>query len=117
MKQSISLVIMIMSIFVWTACGNGGASGAAEAVNTDGFILTDVGGGMKKAVKESAKKGQLSEEGYLKGGGKEGNWMTYHEKNGMPAIIQSYRNGKKDGAYIKLDDRGQMTEKGSFLNG
>ncbi|MEZ5046861.1 MAG: hypothetical protein R2831_07700 [Chitinophagaceae bacterium] len=40
------------------------------------------------------EKGQIVEEGYLVDHLLDGQWTTFHD-NGFPAIITSYRKGKK----------------------
>lgn len=107
-------LLLVISI---AACQNeGGEKAPAKGADWSGYQMQDLGSGMKMASKKNAK-GELLEEGSVSNGSKDGNWVTYHTKNGIPATITGYSNGVKNGSFVKINDRGNFEEIASFSNG
>ena len=57
-----------------------------------------------------------SEQGSFKNGKRDGAWVTYHE-NGQLQSKGNYKNGKWDGAWVYYHDHGQFWSKGNYKNG
>lgn len=112
-------LIYIIVIACLAACNNPSESGSntssAAGADWSGYEMNDLGSGLKRATKND-KKGVLIEEGTVNNGNKEGNWVTYHPKNGIPATITSYSNGVKNGPFIKVNERGNFEEVARFAN-
>lgn len=75
------------------------------------------GGGKSEHKVEKNDKGDMIAEGDLRGGEKDGAWITYHTKNGMVESVITYDMGTPHGAFIKINDSGYITEKGVYNNG
>ena len=56
------------------------------------------------------------EQGSIKNGKREGAWVRYHE-NGQLGYKENYKNGKLEGAEVWYWDNGQLRHKGNFKNG
>ena len=56
------------------------------------------------------------EQGYLKKGLREGEWVSYHE-NGQLQWIGTYKNGKKESEWVEYHDDGKLRSKGHWKNG
>lgn len=114
-------LIYIIAIVCLAACNNPGEGGssapgpASGSTDWSGYEMLDIGSGLQHATKVDGK-GVLVEEGTVSGGAKSGNWLTYHSKNGIPATITGYSNGAKNGAFVKLNDRGNFEEVAHFAN-
>lgn len=108
-----------MLLFLLSACGNAGSEGSGKVSSGTGdwaaYDLLDADNGVQIASKKD-EKGKLVEEGVLVGGQKDGEWVTYHTKNGIPATITNYSNGQKNGPMIKINDRGTFEELSHFVN-
>jgi len=56
------------------------------------------------------------EQGRLKNGEEEGEWVEYHD-NGQLMSKVSYKNGEEEGKWIAYYDNGQLWQKGGWKNG
>ncbi len=115
-------MFMVMA-FTLTACQQPGGSssnaGKSKAASTSlsGYDVTDYGNGWKKAVKLD-NNGKVTEEGDLNGNDQKiGTWLTYHPRKELLQSMTTYKDGVKNGAYIKADDRGSISEKAYYNNG
>jgi hypothetical protein len=55
-------------------------------------------------------------QGSYKNGKKEGAWVFYHE-NGQLRFKENFKNGELDGAWVSYYENGQLRSKGNFKNG
>ncbi|MGB1242584.1 MAG: toxin-antitoxin system YwqK family antitoxin [Chitinophagales bacterium] len=117
------IISLCLIVSLLTACGeNTGKTSAAKSipVKAGNFQLTPYPGlgGLQKAVKKDAQD-NIEEEGDLLNGEREGTWVTYHKgiKSHLMEGVTAYRKGIKHGAYLKMDNRGSLTEKGYYVNG
>lgn len=101
MKNLFFVLFVVASL---TACDNGTTN------NTSG------NGKLEHKVEKNAD-GKVITEGDLMGGEKQGTWITYHTKNGLVESVVAYNNGVPHGAFIKINDKGYITEKGVYNNG
>lgn len=121
-STNILLTCFITSLCLFGACSedsNRVSSSTSESL--EGFELASYAnmGGLQRATKKDAQ-GKLLEEGDLLNGQKEGTWLVYHTKANQKHIvgsITSYRNGKKHGSIVKINDRGNLTERAQYVNG
>lgn len=102
MKNLFFVLFVICGLF---AC-NGGASSSASAGS----------GKIENKVEKDADDKTIAEGG-LMNGEKHGTWITYHKKNGMVESVIAYNQGIPHGAFIKINDKGYITEKGIYDNG
>jgi antitoxin component YwqK of YwqJK toxin-antitoxin module len=106
MKNILFLCLATLCI----SCGkNSGQmqSKPATTPNMQGFTVTDFDNGIQKATKKDAS-GVVVEEGELLQNLKNGTWVTYHPKDSRIKTISNYINGKKNGVYLELNDRGSV---------
>ncbi|MEZ4884485.1 MAG: toxin-antitoxin system YwqK family antitoxin [Chitinophagales bacterium] len=121
MKNNL-IISFCLVISLLTACGGGSNTAAPKpaAVQAGDYALTPYSGmaGMQKAVKVGAQE-NIEEEGDLLNGQREGTWATYHKgvKSHLLESVTNYRNGVKHGLFLVMDDRGNITEKGFYVNG
>ncbi len=111
MKKLYLLTVLFASLFLF-ACGGGNASQTSTAVpatspDLAGFTVQDFGNGIQKANKKD-DSGTVVEEGELINNLKNGTWVTYHPKDSRIKSITNYINGKKNGVYLELNDRGSV---------
>jgi len=62
-----------------------------------------------EAVQLMDTSGNVVEEGFMKNNKLDGVWTTYHP-TGFPATTTSFRNGKKNGSYIRVGRDGYLEE-------
>ncbi|MCZ6522144.1 MAG: hypothetical protein O6848_11675 [Bacteroidetes bacterium] len=58
-------------------------------------------------------QGNITGQGDYNMGFREGTWTEFHP-NGFPQFITSYVNGRKQGLWMSLDNRGQLLERAYF---
>ena len=56
------------------------------------------------------------EQGSFKNGKRDGAWVFYHQ-NGQLWYEGNYKNGKEEGAFISYSEYGQLSSKGNYKNG
>ena len=56
------------------------------------------------------------EQGSFKNGKRNGAWVFYHQ-NGQLWYEGNYKNGKEEGAFISYSEYGQLSSKGNYKNG
>ena len=56
------------------------------------------------------------EQGSFKDGKREGAWIYYH-RNGQLQLKGNYKNGQKEGAWVDYWENGQLQLKGNYKNG
>ncbi len=61
------------------------------------------------------RSNQLAEKGKFNYGLKDGTWKKWNE-NGVIKLIESWKNGERDGIYIAYDSLGNKTNKGYYNN-
>ena len=120
MNYRLLISIFLLSSILVSCGGSGSSAPAPKAVQSGDYALTDYDGmnGLKRAVKKDAQD-NIQEEGDLLNGQRESTWLTYHKgvKSHLPESSTTYRNGLKHGLFLKMDDRGNITEKGFYVNG
>ncbi len=98
MKNYFWVLLLILAVACQPSGGDeGAASGSLERSSTE-------------------ENGKLLGEGYLRGGEKDGTWITYHKRNGLVESVIGYKNGSKEGPYMKADDKGSVTERGFYVS-
>ena len=103
MKQTLTLALLFF-IGVFQSCNNGSNSGSAVG-EIEGYELVDYPNNVIKAYKKSGNR--IIEEGFLVGGKKTGSWTVYHADM-RPRQIYHYVDGKLDGAFYEISERGQI---------
>ena len=58
----------------------------------------------------------VESQGSFKNGKREGAWVYYHD-NGQLWFKSNFKNGKEEGAYVRYYDNGQLDTKGNLKNG
>ena len=107
-------VITTVALF---SCGNSSNGGGGAAMNLDGFISEDLGGGVTRVYKKSGD--DFSEIGFLSGGVKNGVWVTYYDGKEVGKIktATSFSNGQLNGPHYEFNNRGQIDIETNYANG
>ncbi len=106
---------MILISLLWS-CNQSSQQGAApvasapesETVDTNAFVLIEVAGSPALRAERRDAEGKLLEEGYLLDGKRNGTWVTYHERSGLPRQVISYVNDKYEGIFLEYNERGYL---------
>lgn len=111
------LAVALLHLF---ACGqNDNNNNRTPNMNpTQGYELSTLpnSGGIQNAVKRTADKQKILEEGHLINQKREGTWLTYFASNGMIETLNSYRGGQKNGVSLRFNEAGTIVEKATYLN-
>ncbi len=99
MKNYLWVLLLVVLVGCQPADGGGQSAGS---------------GSLERSSNE--ENGKLLGEGYLRGGEKDGSWITYHKRNGLVESVVGYRNGLRQGPYMKADDKGSVTERGFYVD-
>jgi len=89
-----------------------------KAAETDltGFETSNVKGtSVTYAVKKGAD-GKIIQEGYIRNGKKDGQWISYDASKGTVSVIESYIDGNLNGYTFKVSSRGYLDEQMGFAN-
>jgi antitoxin component YwqK of YwqJK toxin-antitoxin module len=109
--KRIAMLLMIVSMI---ACQQ-------NTADTGDFDLTGYesqkisGTSVTKVVKKDAE-GKMLEEGFLRNGMKDGQWITYDAAKGSVQNIDSYVDGKLNGYSFMFSSRGYIEEQSGFIN-
>jgi len=103
MKQSLSPLLLCL-ICLFQSC-NSGTDGGNPVGEIEGYELIEYPNNVIKAYKKGGNR--TLEEGTLVGGKKSGSWIVYHADM-RPKQIFHYLDGKLDGAYYEISERGQI---------
>jgi antitoxin component YwqK of YwqJK toxin-antitoxin module len=111
-------LILLLLGFLCYACGEQAsqASTAAMAFDTTGFTMESIPGSNAQWAKKVDADGKLLEEGAVVNGQKEGTWTLYHPGTGYPSKIISFIDGKYNGPYWEMNERGQLNLRAAYRN-
>ncbi len=108
--------LLLLPLAFMVACGGGGSKSVNIPADLEGFEIYEVPGtDYLEAIKYENDK--IKERGMVKDGVKHGTWVTYHSKKDYPATIASFANGKLNGPFIRMNDRGYITLSAACLDG
>ena len=111
-----NLIFIFGLLFLFSCNTNTPSKGGKKTFSTDSYDLENLKGtNIKKAVKYD-KDGNTIEEGFIKDGIKEGQWIEYNPKDGKIKSITSYINGNLNGKYLEFDNRGYLMITAEFKN-
>ena len=112
-----NLIFILGLLFVFSCNSNSTGGGENEKTfSADQYDLEDIAGtSIKKAIRFD-KDGNTVEEGFVRDGKKEGQWIEFNPKDGKIVSISSYINGKLNGKYIEFDSRGYLVKTADFIN-
>jgi len=83
----------------------------------DGFEVTTVSGtNVQRAIKLDPSTGMIAEEGEIRNGKISGAWTSYSGENHLVKIISNFIDGKRNGIYLELTDKGQLKIQASYLD-
>lgn len=108
-------IILFLSVIAFIACNSSGGGGGA-AFDLDGYEVADLKGSAVKHVMKKNEQGKIIEEGFLKNGKKEGQWITYDQTKGAISKIESYVDGSLNGYSFVVSSRGYLDEQAGYLN-
>ncbi len=114
-----------------TACDqNSGGSSSTTSSETkteaaggdlEGFMLTDLAGSKYQKAEKLDENYTLSKgvhvEGYVLNGKREGTWVTYEKRYGLPKAVTPYKDGQIHGIVLNFDDRGAVNMRSAYVNG
>ncbi len=115
--------LVFVCFLAFCACQNGSAPASSSTTptsktsfNADGYELSDIAGGMQRALKKN-NKDRMIEDGTLLNNQREGSWTSYHDDaNNMPASVTSYKNGKKNGTMVRFGKTGQLEALANYVD-
>ena len=109
--------LFVMTTVALFSCGNSSNGGGGAAMNLDGFISEDLGGGVSRVFKKSGEN--YTEIGFLSGGVKNGVWVTYYDGDeaGKIKTATSFSNGNLNGPHYEYNNRGQIETETNYANG
>ena len=108
------VLIVILGMY---ACESGNGDVASASVDLVGFESAKVKGTSLTHVFKKNAEGIMLEEGYLKNGQKDGQWIIYDPAKGFVTSIQSYVDGKLNGYSFKVSTKGYLEEQIGYQNG
>lgn len=111
MKQ----IILFLALIGLIACND------QSSTDTGGFDLTGyetskVPGTSTTHVLKKDDNGKVIEEGFIKNGQKNGQWVTYDQTKGAVKTIESYIDGKLSGYSFIVSSRGYIDEQAGYSN-
>ncbi len=112
MNNQRSLYVIVFKAILLCAC-TGGYSG--EKHDLKGYEVLSTGNGGQLA-RWTDQTGHLLSSGTAINEIRTGAWMTYHPNSNQIASITNYLHGKKNGIYLRLNDRGQTEELIEYKN-
>ena len=109
---------LILLSFLLYACGGEAPqlSSNASTFDATGFKMEPIPGTNAQWALKVDADGNRLEEGAVVNGQKEGTWTTYHSEKKYPSKIANFVNGKYNGPYWEMNDRGQLTLKAAYRN-
>lgn len=121
MKVYFLLIIGLLSI---VACKdkeqvavntNSTASSVQGSGDLKDFTIIDIEGSKFKKATKKDENGHAVEEGYVLDGKKSGSWYNYYT-DGRVMAIRNFVDGKVEGIYITIDDRGRIVQQSEYKN-
>ena len=109
--KRITLLLLLIGIL---ACQQNGP----DAIDFDmtGYESEKIAGtSVTKLIKKDAE-GKTLEEGFMRDGKREGQWITYDATKGSVKSIDSYVNGNLNGYSFIMSSRGYIEEQSGFIN-
>lgn len=114
--------MIVLALFTLMACETNSSSSSNDyelSGDLAGYGLTDYP--EKSAIKRARfidSAGNLTDEGDVLNGKKEGAWIKYHvtRVKGIPQTITNYHKGKKNGPYFLMSRSGYIMEEIFFAN-
>jgi len=110
---------LLLFLFIMSCAGKEeSTTTSAPATTPDlaGFTLQDISGtSFQKATKLDASN-VLIEEGQLHNGKRTGAWISFYPKDGRVKSIVQYLNGKKNGLYLEMNDRGSVDLQANYTD-
>lgn len=112
--------LLFLTLFVLSCTPSGEspeiATQPVEAFNPNSYIVTNVEGSDLQKAERKAADGSVIEEGFLKNGKKTGTWVIYHPNSTVPKTVISYIDGKYNGIYLELNNRGYLELRADYEN-
>ncbi len=108
---------LLACLFLFS-CENGDSptTSAAPVAGLEGFTIENVPGtSVQKATKLDGSN-ILIEEGQVIDGNRTGAWTSYYSKDGRVKNVTTYLNGKKNGLYLEMNDRGSVDVQANYVN-
>ena len=120
-KWKNSYLVLVFAIALNSGCAEQTNNSRDAALSLEGFEITpykNVNNAFHVTKKND--KEVLVEEGDTKGKAKEGPWITYHKSNRskhIPETITTYKNDKKNGLFLRIDDKNNLKERAYYVDG
>ena len=111
MKVSFFSIFLSLTILAISCGGNT----TGPKMDLKGYQVEQIGGGATAASYFDANSWPLS-KGHLINGVQNGQWTTFHPDSRKMKTITNYINGKKNGAEVTFNERGQIIEIKHFQN-
>jgi antitoxin component YwqK of YwqJK toxin-antitoxin module len=112
MKQLLVLAV----ILTFAACNSSNVKTAAGEMDLTGFETSKLSGTDLLYVFKKDENGNMLEEGFVKNGQKNGQWIMYDPIKGHMNSISAYTDGILNGYSFKISDRGYLDEQIAYKN-
>ena len=96
--------IVSLALFALAGC----ATEEAAPANLEGFESTKLSWSSTQNVKKYNAQKQLTEEGYIANGQKQGQWISYDPGKSEIKSMAHYVDGRLQGTYLGFSSRGQI---------
>ena len=109
---------LFVCLFLFS-CGNGGApatSSAPPVAGLEGFTIENVAGSSIQKATMLDGSNVLIEEGHVVDGNRTGAWTSYFPKDGRVKSVTTYLNGRKNGLYLEMNDRGSVDVQSNYVD-
>lgn len=107
-------LIYFVILLVFAACNQTGGGVVSE--DTGAYVLESISGSALQKATLKDEAGNIIETGYFKDGVKTGTWINYAAGKPFPQKIISYVEGQYHGAYLELNERGQIELNANYKN-
>ncbi len=108
-------IVFFFALALIISC-NSESKPTAGTGDLSGFELEAIDSGGKHAIKRD-DSGNITEEGFLLNGNKNGVWITYHSDNQRIKTVANYSENQLNGPFLQFNNRGQIESKAGYRNG
>lgn len=121
MKVYFLLIIGLLSIIACKDKAQPASSATSSTTSVQGsgnlkdFTITDIEGSKVKRATKKDENGHTVEDGFILDGKKTGSWNNYYT-DGRVMAIRNFVDGKVEGVYITIDDRGRIVQQSDYKN-
>jgi antitoxin component YwqK of YwqJK toxin-antitoxin module len=107
-------VILFFAIISMVACQQ--ESTSVGEFDVTGYETSKVEGTSVTHLVKKDAEGKILEEGFIRNGKKDGQWITYNAAKGSVETVDSYIDGKLNGYSFIISSRGYIDQQAGYIN-